>query len=79
LPAPCKKTDTMARSWIEAKGDAVFELDAIEPNTLLVILENAIKQHFNAEAYEKRNKWIQDGRAELDKRIKEFFNEEVSQ
>jgi hypothetical protein len=75
IPAPCKKTDSMAKNWILNHGDAVYELDAIEPNTLLSIVENAVKSHFSIEKYQRREQFIKDGKEELRKLISEYFGE----
>jgi hypothetical protein len=51
LPSvPAKSTDTRSRNWT---GDGVVELDAIEPNTLKTICENAINSHFDQSLYEE--------------------------
>ena len=73
IPASCKKTDTMARGWVENHGDAVYELDAIEPNTLVSIVENAVKSHFNNEKLEERERFIEAGKAELHKLVSVYF------
>lgn len=73
IPAPCKKKDTMASGWITAHGDAVYELDALEPTTLLQIVDDAVKAHFNQEACQKRHEYIANGKKELDRLTREYF------
>lgn len=75
LPAPCKKEDNMADGWIEEHGDAVYELDALEPDMLLKIVEDAIKAHFSQEKYEQRNEMMRSGRKKIQELIKEYLEE----
>lgn len=68
-PAPTKKTDTMARQWVANFGDAVWELDALEPKLLMELAEQAILRYFDKNLFEKRNK--------LQKQNQEKINEIV--
>jgi len=54
-PQPAKKTDTMARGWMDAQGDVAWELDALEPNILMRLLEDAIKKHLDSDVLYKRH------------------------
>jgi hypothetical protein len=57
IPAPCKKTDNMAAGWIAEHGDAVYELDALEPNVLRQIVEDSIKTHLSQDKLRERNEY----------------------
>jgi len=76
LPQPSKKTDSMARGWIESQGDVAWELDALDPNVLMKLIDDSIEKHFNREIWDKRNSAIADGEVELLKKIRKYFGEE---
>jgi len=61
-PQPAKKTDTMASGWIETEGDVAWELDALEPNVLLSLIEDAVVKHLDKEALQLRNELLQKNR-----------------
>jgi len=73
-PAPTKKTDTMARQWVESFGDAAWELDALEPNLLVQLVEHSILEHFNMEAFEKRNLLLQQNREKINEIVQKLFS-----
>ena len=73
IPAPCKKTDNMAQGWIAEHGDAVYELDALEPNVLRQIVEDSIKVHFSQEKLQKRNEYITQENNKLKQMITEYL------
>jgi hypothetical protein len=75
LRTPCKKSDKMAKRWIQEKGNFVYELDALEPNVLLKIVDNAIEAHFSQEKYEQRNQIMSFGREKLQQLIKKYLEE----
>ncbi|MEM3760229.1 MAG: hypothetical protein QXZ02_03845 [Candidatus Bathyarchaeia archaeon] len=76
-PAPTKKTDTMATRWIETEGDAVWELDALEPNLLMQLVEQSILQHFNQNLFEKRNELQRLNREKINRIVEKLFSGEV--
>jgi hypothetical protein len=54
LPSvPAKLTDTRTKNW---EGIGVVELDAVEPNTLVEMVESAIKDHFDSDLYSELKK-----------------------
>jgi hypothetical protein len=73
IPAPCKKTDNMAKGWIAEHGDAVYELDALEPNVLRQIVEDSIKAHFSQEKLRERNEYITEESTKLREAITEYL------
>lgn len=75
IPAPCKKKDTMASGWITAHGDAVYELDALEPSVLLQLVEDSVKAHFDQTQYQKRQTCIENGKKELARLTREYFGD----
>jgi len=74
-PAPTKKKDTMARQWIETQGDAVWELDALEPNLLMRLVEDSIRQHFDNDRFEKRNELQRQNREKIREILDKIFQE----
>jgi hypothetical protein len=44
---PTKRSDTRSKKWTEEGGSESVEVDAIEPNTLRLIVREAIEQHIN--------------------------------
>ena len=76
IPAPCKKKDTMANTWISQHGDNVYELDALEPAILLQLVEESIKAHFSQDALQKREEYIQQARQELGRLTSEYLGED---
>jgi len=77
-PAPTKKSDTMARQWIETEGDAVWELDALEPNLLMKLVEESILQHFDQGLFEKRNELQKQNREKINMVVGRLFPGDVS-
>jgi len=51
-PNPAKLTDTRARWYIEKWGESCWEVDALPPDKMIRIVENAIKEHIDLEKYE---------------------------
>jgi hypothetical protein len=76
IPAPCKKTDSMANHWISQHGDMVYELDALEPATLLQIVEESIMAHFSREKFKERNEYIEKARQKIARQTSEYFGED---
>jgi len=74
-PAPTKKSDTLARQWIETQGDAVWELDALEPNLLMQLVEDSILRHFDRTLFEKRNKLQEQNREKINEIVEKLFHE----
>jgi hypothetical protein len=74
IPAPCKKTDSMATAWIANHGDQVYELDALEPNVLRKIVEDSINAHFNADKYRERNEYMTAENTRLEQMKEEYLS-----
>jgi hypothetical protein len=74
VPAPCKKTDSMASHWIEENGDVAYELDALEPNVLRQIVKDNIEKHISQEAYAKRNEYMKQENDKLAEMINEYLS-----
>jgi len=71
-PNPTKKADPRARWYIERYGDQCWELDALDPKELQHIIEEAIKRHIDAKAWNRRVEEIKRDREELKKRVNEL-------
>lgn len=74
-PQPSKKTDSMARGWIETHGDVAWELDALDPNELLKIIDSAIEEHFDRDIWNERCGKVGDGQNEIKQKIEQYFGE----
>jgi len=74
-PQPSKKTDTMAKGWIETHGDVAWELDALDPHVLVQIIKEAIEENIDKPTLEIRKRAIDSGREQIRQKIKEYFNE----
>ena len=76
-PAPAKKTDSMARGWIEKQGDVAWELDALDPHELEKIIEVAIKNQIDLNVLNERNEIVRQKRQWLATQVSEYLNEEA--
>lgn len=74
-PEPTKKTDSRSRKFIEEHGDMAVELDAVEPRTLMSMIESAILRFFDRDAYEERNRIQEENRAMIEDWIRDYFGE----
>lgn len=63
-PNPTKLTDTRAKAYIAEHGKTCWEVDALQPEVLTDIVEDAIRSHMNLETYDAA---LQDEAEELDK------------
>ena len=52
-PNPAKRTDPRANKFIQEHGVTSWEVDALPPNVLNELLEDAIKQHINVGMYKE--------------------------
>lgn len=52
-PNPAKRTDPRANKFIEEHGATSWEVDALPPNVLNKLLEDAIKENINIDRYEE--------------------------
>lgn len=73
-PQPAKKTDTMARGWIESQGDVAWELDALEPNILLNLVRDAITEHLDQDVFVKRNALFKQNVDRINDLVEKLFN-----
>ncbi len=73
LPSvPAKLTDTRTKNW---KGVGVVELDAVEPNTLVEMVESIIKEHFDTDLYNELKEKEASEREKYQKALKKFVGE----
>ena len=66
---PPKRTDTRTRNW---GGDAVVELDAVEPKMLQKMCEDAIAEYFDEDLYEELQEKETEERKKYQEELKEF-------
>lgn len=50
-PNPAKKTDPRAKQFIEENGSSSWEVDALKPQVLNKILEDAIVEHLDLDTF----------------------------
>jgi hypothetical protein len=74
-PNPAKITDTMAKGWIEKNGDVAWELDALEPKTLVNILEEAIVEQIDEGILDSRSQFIDENRDWIAQSVKNYLLE----
>lgn len=73
-PAPTKSTDSRAANW---DGLGQVELDAVEPNLLKRMCENAIDEQFDEDIYQEMRDKLEEERVEYRAQLKKFVNEEL--
>lgn len=73
-PMPAKKTDARATGFIEEYGDMAVELDALEPNILQEMVDEAIKRHFDSRIYEGVASEINQGQDEIKALVEGVLN-----
>lgn len=52
-PNPAKMTDTRGAAYMDQHGDSSWELDALPPDALQGILEDAIQRHIDVDLYDE--------------------------
>ena len=65
IPAPVKLTDSRAGNFVEEHGENVYELDAIEPDTLQEMIREAVDEHFDEETFDERNEIVEKGKRKI--------------
>lgn len=73
IPQPAKKTDSMARGWIEEHGDVAWELDALEPNLLGEIIRTAIDEYFDEDIYNEVEEEQEEKRKDIKRNVERFL------
>jgi len=73
-PAPAKKLDTMAFGWIETEGDVAWELDALEPKELHQLIDIAVQEQFDWQAYQTRLDQIEEGKERIQQLLNQYNN-----
>jgi hypothetical protein len=68
---PPKRSDSRTRNW---DGGSVVELDAVEPNTLKKMCEDAIESHFDRELYKELKDKESEEKKSYRKELKDFVN-----
>ena len=77
VPKMTKLSDSRYAKWVAEHGEvSCVELDAIEPKELEEIIKTDIMAHWDEEAAEEREKEIEESRAEIQKKIDEYFAED---
>lgn len=66
---PAKETDTRTARW---DGAEVVELDAVEPETLRKMAEEAIQSHFDEDLYQELNDREEKEREQYQKAVRDF-------
>lgn len=68
---PTKETDSRTANW---DGIGQVELDAVKPEKLISLLDNAIAEIFDVELYDELMEWEADEREQFQSELKEFVN-----
>lgn len=77
LPMPTKVSDSRYAKWVAEHGDvSCVELDAIEPKELEKIIKADIMKHWDKKVAKERKEELEEGRAEIQKKIDEYFAED---
>jgi len=71
-PAPAKETDTRTAKW---NGLGQVELDAVRPEKLMILLEEAIRELFDESLYEDLMDIERQERITYQRELKRFVNE----
>ena len=66
-PNPTKTADPRAEEYVSQFGNQCWELDAIEPNELQRLVEQAILKHINVKIWNKTIEKEKQERQELEK------------
>jgi len=70
-PAPAKKTDSRTAKW---DGLGQVELDAVRPERLMRLLEDAILEIFDSQLYDELQEMEETERIEYRRELKEYVN-----
>ena len=70
-PVPTKKSDSRSKKFIIQHGDIAVELDALEPDVLQEILENAIIEHYSTSTWH----FVEKQREEAIRKLREKAEE----
>jgi hypothetical protein len=65
VPNPTKMSDTRTSDYATQYGEECWELDAIEPNELQRLVEEAILEHLDQEQWDKSLARVEEEKAEL--------------
>lgn len=68
-PNPTKLTDSRATAYIEQFGLECWELDALGPQQISDLVENAIREHIDEDAWEEKEDELQRGKDAITKAI----------
>jgi hypothetical protein len=73
---PVKRSDARANNFLASYGDKSVELDAIDPNTLKLMVAQSIASYININAWKKKEEeidgfqdWIKDKLANMETMI----------
>lgn len=70
IPAPVKPTDSRTPGFVAEYGEDVYELDAIEPDTLQELIRDTVDAHFVDSVYEEREEIMEAGKKVIEERLK---------
>lgn len=81
-PDPAKATDPRSRRYREQFGDDSWELDALDPQIIVDLIDDAIRRHCNTDLFEEDQEREREMREQLQRiparwdRIRELLDEE---
>lgn len=70
IPAPVKMTDSRAATFIERHGTDVYELDAVEPRALQLMIRQAIAAYWSTNIGAMADSLAQQGREEITRKLR---------
>jgi hypothetical protein len=73
-PNPAKTTDSPYQSYADRFGEESWELDALEPRTIVDLIRNEIEAHIDQDAWEEASARQQTGRDQLGKVSRRWDN-----
>ncbi|MEM3550321.1 MAG: hypothetical protein QXV01_04440 [Candidatus Bathyarchaeia archaeon] len=74
-PSPIKKAGQKHEEYLKSFGEKVWELDALDPKTLVNLLEEELKKLIDRDAWKKREKEIEEHKKKLAEKIKKSLPE----
>ncbi|MEM3627669.1 MAG: hypothetical protein QXZ25_06565 [Candidatus Bathyarchaeia archaeon] len=75
IGSPIKKAGQKHEEYLKSFGEKVWELDALDPKTLVNLLEEELKKLIDRDAWKKREKEIEEHKKKLAEKIKKSLPE----
>ncbi|MEE9586030.1 MAG: hypothetical protein V3W09_03935, partial [Nitrososphaerales archaeon] len=83
-PSPTKNTDSRSSEYNAQYGQECWELDAIRPNELTKMVDNAVMKHMDVDLWNRTVQEVKEERQSLEEKmrqsedsLKDLFSEEI--